>query len=264
MEILIVGCGQMGGWFARHLSDMGHTLELYDVDRRAAESLASEVGGRALGDISESPRGGGVIVAVPVTAARGVLAMLGRRADNWSFVVEIAALKGPLAAEVRRLRRRGVTVVMLHPLFGPRTREVKGAPVAHVEPGDEEGERRVIEQLLPGAEVIRMTLREHDEAVRYSIALTHFIGLTAASLISRSKVRVLPTNSMNALKRLVEIALSEPDSFYRDVVMNAPSSKRVMRAFLREGDRLLGLLGQEPFYRNVRRLREVQDGPRGR
>jgi prephenate dehydrogenase len=174
-------------------------------------------------------------------------------------VVEIAALKGPVASEVRRLRRKGMTVVMLHPLFGPTTRNLKGAKVAHVEPGDEEKERRVIEQLLPGADVIRIGLREHDAAVRYSIALTHFIGLATASLLSRSRVRTLPTNSMEILMRLVGIALSEPESFYRDELMRSSSSEKVMRAFLREGERLLKLLRQDSLDKALRRLREVQD-----
>ena len=262
LDFLIVGCGLMGGWFARHLSGMGHSLELYDVNRRAAEAVASEVGGRALRDLSESSDGRGVIVAVPISSAREVLRELGSRPDGWRFVVEITALKGPVAAEVRRLRRKGMTVVMLHPLFGPRTRDVGGAKVVHVEPGDEERERKVIEELLPGAEVIRMGLREHDAAVRYSVALTHFIGLAAASLLARSRTRKLPTNSMTVLMRLVEIALSEPESFYRDELMRSTSSVNVMRSFLREGERLLGLLGREPFYRNLRRLREVQDFPK--
>jgi prephenate dehydrogenase len=259
LELLIVGCGKMGGWFARHLTGMGHSLELYDVNRQAAEGLASEVGGKALRDLSESSGGRGVIVAVPISASKGVLRELGSRPGDWRFVVEIAALKGPVAAEVRRLRRKGMTVVMLHPLFGPTTRNLMGAKVAHVEPGDEERERTVIEQLLPGADVIRIGLREHDAAVRYSIALTHFIGLAAASLLSRSMVRTLPTNSMGVLMRLVEIALSEPESFYRDELMRSPSSEKVMRAFLREGERLLGLLGQGSLDKTLRRLREVQD-----
>jgi prephenate dehydrogenase len=259
LELLIVGCGKMGGWFARHLTGMGHSLELYDVNRKAAEGLASEVGGRAIKDLSESSGVRGVIVAVPISASKGVLRELGNRSGDWRFVVEIAALKGPVALEVRRLRRKGMTVVMLHPLFGPTTRDLMGAKVAHVEPGDEEKERRVIEQLLPGADVIRIGLREHDAAVRYSVALTHFIGLAAASLLSRSRVRKLPTNSMEVLTRLVEIALSEPESFYRDELMRSPSSGKVMRAFLREGERLLGFLGKGSLDEVLRRLREVQD-----
>ncbi len=263
MDLLIVGCGLMGGWFARHLSGVIKSLELYDVDLRAAERLASEVGGRVLTDLSESSGARGVIVAVPISAAKEVLRELGARAGDWEFVVEITALKGPVVAEVRRLRRKGTTTVMLHPLFGPRTHEVEGAPVAHVEPGDEEREREVIEQLLPGAEVIRVGVREHDAAVRYSIALTHFIGLAAASLLYRSRARALPTNSMKVLNGLIEIALSEPKSFYRDELMRSPPSRRVMRAFLREGERLLGLLGQGSLERAIRGLREVQDDPRG-
>jgi prephenate dehydrogenase len=249
----------MGGWFARHLSGIGHSLELYDVNRQAAEELASEVGGKAIKDLSESSGDRGVIVAVPISASRGVLRELGSRPGDWRFVVEIAALKGPVASEVRRLRRKGMTVVMLHPLFGPTTRNLEGAKVAHVEPGDEERERMVIEQLLPGADVIRIGLREHDAAVRYSIALTHFIGLATASLLSRTRVRTLPTNSMEILMRLVEIALSEPESFYRDELMRSSSSRKVMRAFLREGERLMKLLRQDSLDKTLRRLREVQD-----
>lgn len=256
MRLLIVGCGQMGGWFARHLSSLGHSLELYDIDRRAAEALASEVGGSAIGELRESAGSDGVIVAVPSRAVKGLLRELGPLQGRWGFLVEISALKGPLVGEVRKLRRRGMTVVMLHPLFGPRTRDLTGTVAVHVEPGDEEAERRVIGQILPGTEVISMGVREHDASVRYSIALTHFIGLAAGLLLTRSGAKPLPTNSMNALIRLVEIALAESDSFYTDDPMLSPSSRRVMRAFLREGERTLNLLERGAIASRLRTARE--------
>lgn len=256
MRFLVVGCGQMGGWFARHLSSLGHSLELYDVDRRAAESLASEVGGKAIGDLRESAGSDGVIVAVPSRAARGLLRELGSLKERWGFVVEISALKGPLAGEVRRLRRRGMTVVMLHPLFGPRTRDLTGTVTVHVEPGDEEAERRVIGQILPGTRVMTMGLREHDASVRYSVGLTHFIGLAAGFLLTRSKAKPLPTNSMGALIKLVEIALSESDSFYLDEPILSAPSRRLMRAFLREGERTLEMLERGSIASRLSRARD--------
>jgi len=255
LRLLVVGCGQMGGWFARHLSSLGHSLELYDVDRNAAERLASEVGGRPIGDLRESGGGDGVIVAVPSRAARGALRELGSLPKRYGFVVEISALKGPVAGEVRRLRRKGMTVVMLHPLFGPRTKDLEGTVAVHVEPGDEEAERSVIDRILPGTRVITMGLREHDASVRYSVGLTHFIGLAAALALSRSAAEPLPTNSMGALMRLVEIALSESDSFYLDEPMRSAASMRVMRAFLRECERTLDLLERGALPSHLRRAR---------
>jgi hypothetical protein len=64
---------------------------------------------------------------------------------------------------------------------------------------------------------------------------------------------------MEILMRLIGIALSEPESFYRDELMRSSSSRKVVRAFLREGERLLKLLGKGSLDKTLKRLREVQE-----
>lgn len=266
MRVLLVGCGQMGGWFARRLAARGHSLLLHDRTQEAASALSRELGCEAVGDAFEAARQADmVLLAVPVLEAKRLMRSLAKSDLGFGSLVDVSALKGPLVRAAELLRSRGVIVALAHPLFGPKTESTEGTFTAHVEPRDVDREEELIRSLLPGTRLIRMNWRDHDKAVSVSVSLTHYIGLALAETLSRSPA-VLPTNSMRLAKGLAEVALSESGSFYDDLVMTSGSARAAFRRYIRACERVLkasegGRLGR--FHGRLRGATRARTPPDG-
>ncbi|MEN3047632.1 MAG: prephenate dehydrogenase/arogenate dehydrogenase family protein [Candidatus Caldarchaeales archaeon] len=239
MRVLLVGCGQMGSWFARRLAARGHSLLLHDSRSEAAAELSRELGCEVVGEVFEAARRADlVLLAVPIREAKRLMRSLARSEPGFRSLMDVSALKGPLVGPAGLLRSKGVIVALAHPLFGPRTESTEGTYTAHVEPIDADREEELIRALIPGTKLIRMNWRDHDRAVAVSVSLTHYVGLALADALSGSPA-VLPTNSVRLAKELAEVALNESSSFYEDFVMTSGSARAALRRYIRACERLL-------------------------
>ncbi|MCS7143084.1 MAG: prephenate dehydrogenase/arogenate dehydrogenase family protein [Aigarchaeota archaeon] len=234
MDLLIIGCGRMGGWFARHLKALGHHVTLYDKNVRKAKALSERISVSYTRDPAEE-RPAGVVIAVPVSGYRDVF----KEISEWNFrprwVLEVSSVKSPVMGLIRRARRKGLNVIMIHPLFGPSTRDLRETVTAHVGPRSRGYERRLIRSLLPGTKIVEVDPLLHDEAMCYGLLLPHILGL-AYALTLRDSPRVtrrLMTNSMRHAINLSLISVSESPAFYDPHVFFRSSCKRVYRNFLR-------------------------------
>src|SRR6202030_2600527 len=82
MNIGFVGVGRMGANMARRLKDRNfHVTAVYDVNRKAATDLASELGCAAAQDLSEVTAESDVIFTV-VTDDSAMLAIFSGAGDN--------------------------------------------------------------------------------------------------------------------------------------------------------------------------------------
>ncbi|MCS7094427.1 MAG: prephenate dehydrogenase/arogenate dehydrogenase family protein [Thaumarchaeota archaeon] len=251
---MLIGCGQMGSWFARRLSSQGHSLLLFDRRPEAVEGLSKEVNGEVLKGLEAVDGVDVVMLAVPVIEAKKALRELMRAGVRYAGVVDVSALKGPLMDAARAIRAKGITVALIHPLFGPKTENIEGTYTAHVEPGDLDREEELIRSLLPGTTLLRMGWREHDKASALSVSLTHYLGLALAEVMAGSS-RTLPTNSMRVAVRLAEISLQESSSFYDDLVMCSGTAMAALRRYVRVCEEVLNAAEERRLGRLHSRLK---------
>lgn len=230
LRLSIIGCGQMGAWFASHLAERGADLTLFDKERERAETVAGKVGGRVVESLLDVPRERPILLALPIQATGEVLRQLRHAAKNRLEIVEIAALKGPFWRQINYARRAGHVVASIHPLFGPGQRDDAGTVTIHVESVDV-AEGALIRMLLPATKIVNMKRRQHDEAMLTALSLTHFIGSSAALLLSKHKPPGVETKSLSALLSLIAVSLSESDSFYSDYIMNSPHAMKLFKRY---------------------------------
>ena len=113
MDLLIVGAGRMGRWFARTCG--GESVAFADRDPAVAEAAAEEVGGRAVA--LEGDEGFDVVcIAVPMSGAADAIAEHATRGR--SAVVDVTGAMGP-AVEAMREAAPYRERLSLHPLFAP-------------------------------------------------------------------------------------------------------------------------------------------------
>ena len=180
MNLLVVGAGAMGRWFAESTRDEFDDVAFVDTDETAARDAADALDGRVA-----SPDGDDafdlVCIAVPLPAAPTVIEAYADRVDGASCDVT-GSMVGPVAAMEEHCP--DAERVSLHPLFAP---ENAPGTVAIVESTDGSITARVRDALLAaGNRLAETTPEEHDEAMETVQARAHAavlaFGLAAESV----------------------------------------------------------------------------------
>lgn len=193
MDVLVVGAGAMGRWFARAVADWVEEIAFADVDPAAAERAvrgvdkAEEVT-RSGASVRTTPVDGderfdAVCLAVPMPAVEDAVARHAGRAER-ALLDLTGAMAEPVAAMAAHASDR--ERVSFHPLFAPENEPGNVAVVAD-EPGPITDRFR--EALAArGNQVFETTPEEHDVAMETVQASAH-AAILAYALAGATDVR---------------------------------------------------------------------------
>ncbi|MDZ7702665.1 MAG: prephenate dehydrogenase [Halobacteriales archaeon] len=164
MELLVVGAGAVGRWFAG-LADA--EVAFADVDPAAAEAAAEAIGGRAV-PLEGEGRFDAVAVAVPLPAAVDAIAAQAHRAE-----AAVVDLTGTMTEPVAAMAEHAPAAerLSLHPLFAPANAPGRIAAVADASGPVTEGLRADLE--AAGNELFETTPAAHDRAMETVQAKAH-------------------------------------------------------------------------------------------
>jgi prephenate dehydrogenase len=211
MNVLVVGAGAMGEWFARTLcAHTDATVAFADTDSDAAASAADAVGGRAVPTDTDE-RFDVVCLAVPMPAAEVAIETYAPLAT--AAVVDVTgSMTEPLGAmaDVVPDRQRA----SLHPLFAPAN-----APgnVAVVTPAGGDAVETVLDALAAaGNEVFETTSVEHDAAMESVQAGAH-AAVIAYAMATDDVPERFHTPVSAGLQSLVEQVLGGEAHVYADI-----------------------------------------------
>ncbi len=178
--LIIGGAGKMGAWFGQFLTSQGFTVEVADPGSAATHypritdwrdsTLDHEV----------------IVVATPMKVAARVLLELAERRPK-GLVIDIGSLKSPLRAGLKRLVDAGCKVASIHPMFGPDTRLLSGRHVVFCEVGVPLATREARALFASTmADLIEMSLEEHDRLMAYVLGLSHALNLVFFTALAES------------------------------------------------------------------------------
>jgi prephenate dehydrogenase len=207
MDVLVVGAGAMGRWFADLVEG---DVAFADVDADAAERAAADAGGRAVAaDTAESFDL--VCVAVPMPDAADAVAAHAERASR--AVVDVTGVMGePLSAMATHAPDR--ERMSLHPLFAPE-RAPGTVAVAYGASGP--ATDRVRQWLdAAGNDVVETTPAEHDEAMRTVQGRAH-AAVLAFALAADDVPDALSTPVYDRLADLAATVTGGTPRVYADV-----------------------------------------------
>ncbi|GGL54109.1 prephenate dehydrogenase/arogenate dehydrogenase family protein [Halocalculus aciditolerans] len=164
MEVLVVGAGEMGRWFA---DAVDAPVAFADADRDAAEAAASALDARVV-PLDGEESFGVVCIAVPMSAAVDAIEAHAPRAQQ--AVVDVTGrMAEPLAAMARVAPAR--ERVSFHPLFAGEHAPGRIAVAAGAPGPATDGVRRDLD--AAGNELVDIDPGEHDEAMQTIQGRTH-------------------------------------------------------------------------------------------
>jgi prephenate dehydrogenase len=215
MNVLVVGAGAMGRWFADALDaglDRPISAAFSDTDPDAAADAAASVAADARAVPADTDeRFDAVCVAVPMPVAEEAIATHAERAERAVLDVTGSA-EGPVAAMAEHAPDR--ERLSLHPLFAPANAPGNVAVVA-----DERGP--VSEAVLTalrnrGNHCFETTAAEHDRAMETIQARAH-VAVLAFGLAAEDVPEEFGTPVSDALFDLVEQVSGGEARVYADI-----------------------------------------------
>lgn len=250
MDLLVVGAGAVGRWFAGVAG--ADRVAFADVDPAAARAAAERVGGRTAaldGDGSFDA----VCLAVPMPAAPEAAARHAPRAER--ALVDVVGAMEPVVAAGREHapdRER----LSLHPLFAPENAPGNVAAV-HDAPGPVTDEvRAALDDAGNG--VFDTTPAEHDRAMRTVQAAAHAAVLAYG--LARESVRdEFATPVSRGLDDLVATVTGNSPRVYRDIQRTFDGAPAVAEAASR-----VATADDEAFERLYRSARDTEQAEGGR
>ncbi|ESS06898.1 MAG: prephenate dehydrogenase [uncultured archaeon A07HB70] len=245
MDLLVVGAGAVGRWFAGVAG--ADRVAFADVDDAAARAAAERAGGRTAaldGDESFDA----VCLAVPMPVAPEAVARHAPRAER-ALLDVVGTMAPPVAAGRNHAPDR--ERLSLHPLFAPNNAPGNVAAV-HDAPGPlTDGVRAALDG--NGNSVFDTTAAEHDEAMRTVQAAAHAAVLAYG--LAREAVRdEFATPVSRGLDDLVATVTGNSPRVYRDVQRTFDGASAVA-----EAARRVATADDEAFERLYREARETEE-----
>ena len=226
MEVLVVGAGAMGRWFA---DAVDAATAFADVDRDAAVAAAEETGGRAVrldGDESYDA----VCIAVPISVGEAAIAEHAPRADS-ALVDVTGVMTGPVAAMAEHAPDR--ERMSLHPMFA---RENAPGNVATVRDATGPVTDALVEDLrAAGNDLYETTPEEHDDAMETVQASAH-AAVLAFALAADDVPEGLATPVYEDLNAVVDRVTGNEPQVYAEIQSTFDGADAVAEAAARLAD----------------------------
>lgn len=225
MKVAVIGgAGRMGKWLIRYFLAQGHEVTFSDVRHDEATAVAKSTGAKlADGNLEAAKDADLVILATPIEATPEALADLAPNLPRPSSIMEISSLKTQVVPVLVKVAKRGVTVLSIHPLFGPGVQQLMGEKIALVPVVDPASELKLAKSLFPEVEIIIVDAEEHDKAMALTLSLPHFLNIVFASVAGDEDLDVLKKLGGTTFKLqlvLSESVLSEDPSLYASIQMS--------------------------------------------
>ncbi len=233
MRVAVIGAsGSMGVYFSIHFLGEGNTVVGSDKNKKGRRVTGVEY---APSNHAAANHADLVLVAVPMEETPKVVQELAGEVGPGCKVVEISSIKGKRFAGARHLlAKRGASLLSLHPLFGPSSRD-KGPKICVV---GGKSDLTSAKELFPRARLILMTAEEHDRLMANVLSLVHLMNLafisTVAKQVGLKKLRRVLTPLASAQLTVAEATLSQDADLYTSIQTSNPFVNDVLDSFAGE------------------------------
>jgi len=244
----IIGFGGMGSWIASRAVDRGYTIIAYDVNPDRVRGVGYITPVNSIREVLEYSNT--IIVSTPLNAVIEVLGRIRTYASELGWrgaVCDISTFKKSVIQELSMFPE-WVKVGSLHPLFGPRARNLEAHKVLIVPVPGREGDVQYFKNIFEdlGLKTIIIDARVHDRIMGLVIGLPYAIGNALARILSNSGLdhRVVYELSGTTFKALYILlsTLGDPE-WLSKTILEDPDSRYWIEEFRRElGSRFEGEL----------------------
>lgn len=229
MELLIVGAGAMGRWFARAMDYNNTSLAFTDVDETAAHTAAVELGARAV-PVDTDEQFSVVCFAVPLSVVEESITTYAHLAEQ-----AVLDVSGVMASPLQVMAEHAPELerMSLHPLFAPENAPGNVAVVSDA-PGPTTD--AILDRLSDdGNTLVETTPAKHDELMGTVQAKAH-AAILAFALASDDVPEGFSTPVFDALRELVEQITGGTPQVYAEIQDAFDGAQEVAEAAQRVAD----------------------------
>jgi prephenate dehydrogenase len=239
-RLAILGLGLIGGSLAKALKGRREVAEVVGWGHRESSlELGRQLGviDRYSLDLAEAVRGADVVViATPTLVAEHMLAELAPVLDAGTVITDVASVKGNLLRAARRIHGAAPpNLVLGHPIAGSERSGVSAAngdlflhhrvlltPTAETDAVALQRIRQLWQ--LTGAEVVEMSVEEHDRILAATSHLPHMLSYALVdALAGKPEQRDIFRFAAGGFRDFTRIAASDP-TMWRDIALaNRPA-----------------------------------------
>ncbi len=237
----LIGYGRFGRLAARYCA---REAEVHVYDPRVRVRGGKGIRRATLAEAASQPV---VILAVPISDLRGVLRSMRRYVRPGGLVIDVCSVKVFPLAWMKQTLPPSVSIVGMHPLFGPDsdTGTLRGQRVV-VSPSRGGGRRMAGIRALARSHGVRlhvMTPAAHDRLMSETLLLTQYIGrlLEEAGIPERG----WSTASYSHLRLIVRTVLRDSEQLFVDMWRYNPYGRRTARALFAAHRALLRKTGAQ-------------------
>jgi len=255
---IIGGCGAMGRWIINYLKGKGDfEIIIADPDEIEGTRLVKTFGIKYEYDNKEAVKDSDiVIVSVPVEVTPNVIAEVAPHMKEGSLLIDIASIKTEAVSSMLKHAPSSVELLSIHPMFGPRVKDVKGQVIAiiPVRPGKWfEKVKAFLEK--EDADVVVTTCEEHDKIMSIVQGLTHFTSIVFAGVIREMNIdlkqsRRFSTPIYNAFLPIVYRVVCQNPELYAQLQVRNPHVLEVQEKFISQAVKL----NEETRNKNVKEM----------
>lgn len=291
--LVIGGAGLMGRWFARFLGEQGFRVAVADPAAASSGGRNGSGAGNSTGVATDDPgddsggdpggnptrnAGGGVfrdwaetpdafevtVIATPLGVTAALLPQLAA-AGRRGLVFDIGSVKGPLAAGLRQMARRGLEVASVHPMFGPEVGVLHRRHVLVMDTGHA-GAADAAAELFSGtmAEILRLPLAEHDPLIAYVLGLSHALNLAFLTAVRESgeqapRLQRLSSVTFDRQMAVAAAVARENPHLYFEIQRANAHGDRALRSLAGAVNRLADIVRADDEAAFCRLMREGRD-----
>jgi len=198
MKIGIIGGTRgLGRTIAWYLKDFDFDVTVTGRDAIIGKQVSEDLGIKYSDDNKKIVQNSDiVIVSVPISSTESVIEELAPFMKEGSLMMDVTSVKEGPSKKMHECLNEGVEFIPTHPVFGPRTTDLRGQIIVLTPIEKGEWYPKVYKFLEDkGMRIVETTAAHHDDMMGIVQVLTHFSYISTASAIEKLKVDIRDTEN---------------------------------------------------------------------
>lgn len=181
-----------------------------------------------------------VVPAVPISAFEDVIKEISPKLKPGALVLDVCSVKVHPVNIMKKYLPKNVEIIATHPLFGPDSAKasVKGLKIMlhNVSANKAKYEKLKAACKQLGLNIVEITPEEHDKAMAYSQAYTHFVGRIGQELGLRETP--IDTEGFKQTLKIQQYVINDTEKLFIDMHKFNPYAKAMREKFLSAATKL--------------------------
>lgn len=264
---VIGGSGEFGRVFASFFKKAGYEVTITGRNEEKGKRVAREYGFEFTRDnIKAAKESDFVIFSLPIDETAKVIKEVAPHVREGCLISDTTSVKEIPCKAMLESTGKGVEIIGMHPMFGPRVTSLEGNVVI-LTPVRISKSSAWLSFLVDffeknKARVVFSTPEEHDRLMSIVQVLTHFSYITAARTIRKLDVDVEETRKLASpvyelMLDLIARIVGQNPWLYASIQMYNKHSSEVQRTFIEEAEQLSKDIARKDKHAFVKKMKEA-------